>query len=59
MIVRDAMISKVGLGANSRTIAPHLWIPCFLGKEISFHVEQQERRRGLLLQEVVRIACLG
>lgn len=59
MIVRDAMISKVSLGANSSITAPHLWIPCFLGKKISFHVEQQEQRRGLLLQEVVRIACLG
>lgn len=56
VIVRYVKSYMVGCGANSRMVVPHLLIPSlvlWLG-EITFHKEQQQQRRGTLLQESVR-----
>lgn len=56
VIVRYVKSYMVGCGANSRIMVPHLRIPSLvlcLGK-ITFHKEQQQQRRGTLLQELVR-----
>lgn len=53
VIFRSARSYPVGCGTNSRTAAPHFGfqpLSYFLGKS-TFHVEQWQPRRGMLLRE--------